>query len=104
MRIWFNHWFSTAYHLIGLMRESGPERFTFVGSSSNPYAVYQRACDEWFAEPELPKEEYVDFCLRSAKSIVLIFLSPGGGCLKSQKTRHGSGGSGYGCLRTRTRG
>ncbi len=64
MRIWFNHWFSTAYHLIGLMRESGPERFTFVGSSSNPYAVYQRACDEWFAEPELSKEEYVDFCLR----------------------------------------
>ena len=34
MRVWFNHWFSTAYHLIKLMGEGwpGPEKLTFVGS------------------------------------------------------------------------
>lgn len=63
MRIWFNHWFSTAYHLIGLMRQGTGEELTVVGSGSNSAAVYRQACDEWYGEKELPDEEYVNFCL-----------------------------------------
>ncbi|MGN1107466.1 MAG: ATP-grasp domain-containing protein [Huintestinicola sp.] len=60
MRIWFNHWFSTAYHIINLMKGEGD---VIIGSSSNPNSVVGLACDEWYTEPELPEEQYVSFCL-----------------------------------------
>lgn len=63
MRVWFNHWFSTAYHLIRMMRDGFGEPLTFVGSGSNAAAVYRQACDEWYPEQELPGPAYVDFCL-----------------------------------------
>lgn len=64
MRIWFNHWFSTAYHLINLIREGSPKKFYFVGSNKNDYAIYKRSCDEWHREPEkISADDYVDFCL-----------------------------------------
>lgn len=64
MKIWFNHWFSTAYHLIGLIRQGDPERFTFIGTNQNETAVYQKACDEWAQEPSPEDPEaYVQFCL-----------------------------------------
>ena len=64
MRIWFNHWFSTAYHLIGLMRRDAPEPLTVIGSNSSDKAVYRQVCDEWAGEEELPEEEYTAFRLR----------------------------------------
>ncbi|MGN1103195.1 MAG: hypothetical protein ACI4RG_13435, partial [Huintestinicola sp.] len=64
MRIWFNHWFSTAYHIINLMKGEGD---VIIGSSSNPNSVVGLACDEWYTEPELPGEEYVSFCLDFCK-------------------------------------
>ena len=64
MRIWFNHWFSTAYHLINLIKEEEPKKFTVIGSSQNPYAIYKQACDEWYIEEKgLSAEEYIDFCM-----------------------------------------
>ena len=67
MRIWFNHWFSTAYHLIRLMRGGGiynNGNLEFIGSSTNPLMAYLRACDEQYSEPEnLPEKDYVDWCL-----------------------------------------
>lgn len=64
MRIWFNHWFSTAYHLINLIKEGDPGTFSVVGSSTNRSAIYQRACEEWYEEPDgLTPDEYVSFCL-----------------------------------------
>ncbi len=69
MRIWFNQWFSTAYHLIELMRAGSPEKFTFVGSSTNPNALYRLVSDEWYTEPALPvSEEYVEYCLEFCKA------------------------------------
>jgi len=63
MRIWFNHWFSTAYHLINLIRDANPN-FYFIGTNKNDYAIYKIACDEWHREPEkISAEDYVDFCL-----------------------------------------
>ena len=67
MRIWFNHWFSTAYHLIDLMKRGFPEPLTVIGSGSNPLAVYRKLCDEWYEECDLPPEAYVEFCLRFCK-------------------------------------
>ena len=68
MRIWFNHWFSTSYHLINMMRAKEPERFTFIGSSKNPYAIYKQACSEFYTENHnVSEEEYVDFCLDFCK-------------------------------------
>lgn len=64
MRIWFNHWFSTAYHLINLIKLGDPEKFSFVGSGTNPLAVYLEACDEKYSEPnDISEKDYVDFCL-----------------------------------------
>ena len=63
MRIWFNHWFSTAYHLINLIRDGNPN-FKFVGSNKNDYAIYKIACDEWYREPEkISATDYVDWCI-----------------------------------------
>lgn len=63
MRIWFNHWFSTAYHLINMMRNTS-EKLYFIGSSTNPFAVYKEVCNEWYTEDaNLSGEEYIDFCL-----------------------------------------
>ena len=63
-RIWFNHWFSTAYHLIQLMRQGSAEALYVIGSSRNDYAIYRSACEEWYTEPEIQSDEaYVSFCL-----------------------------------------
>lgn len=62
MRVWFNHWFSTAYHLINLMRD-GKDLFV-IGSSTNPNTVYKQACDGWYVEDgSITAEEYPKFCL-----------------------------------------
>ncbi len=64
MRVWFNHWFSTVYHLINLMKESAPGRFYIIGSNEKRLSVYKNACDEWYQEPaDLDAEAYVQFCL-----------------------------------------
>ena len=61
-RVWLNHWFSTAYFIINLMREQNPD-FTFIGSNENAESPIKMACDEWYQEPVLKGKEYVDFCL-----------------------------------------
>ena len=64
MKIWFNHWFSTAYHLIQLMKNTNPDKFTFVGSSTNNYAIYKSVCDEWHIEPvDISETNYINFCI-----------------------------------------
>ncbi len=64
MRLWFNHWFSTVYHLINLIKEDNPNKFYIIGSNANYLSVYKSACDEWYQEPSnLSPKEYVDFCI-----------------------------------------
>lgn len=64
-KIWFNHWFSTAFHLINLMKSGNESDFIFIGTSTNSKAVYREVCDEWYDEPaDVFEEEYVDFCLK----------------------------------------
>lgn len=77
MRVWFNHWFSKAYHLIDLIKEGDPGRFTVIGSSTNGFAIYQRACDEWYAEPDgLGAEEYAAFCLEFCRNHHIDSFAP----------------------------
>ena len=76
MRIWFNHWFSTAYHLINLIRDANPD-FYFIGSNKNDYAVYKITCDEWHREPEkISDADYVDFCLEFCRAHAVDIFVP----------------------------
>lgn len=62
--IWFNHWFSTAYHIINLMRSGTKRELHVIGSNRNAEAVIQLACDEWYTEPSvMSDEEYLRYCL-----------------------------------------
>ncbi|MBO5103948.1 MAG: ATP-grasp domain-containing protein [Ruminococcus sp.] len=63
MNIWFNHWFSTAYHIINYMREAD-ENIRIIGTNSNADCVYRLVCDEWYKEPSDDNyiEKCIDFC------------------------------------------
>ena len=62
IRIWFNHWFSTAYSIIQLIKKDESD-FQIIGSNEREQAVYKKVCDEWHIEPVLKDEEYVSYCL-----------------------------------------
>jgi len=61
-RIWMNHWFSTAYNIIQLIRDAIPDA-EIIGSNEHPFSPIMTVCDEWYQEPVLKGEQYVSFCL-----------------------------------------
>lgn len=63
IKVWFNHWFSTSYRLIELMKEDAVRQIYVVGSNRQRESVIQKVCDEWYEEPDLDGEAYIDFCL-----------------------------------------
>ena len=66
--IWLNHWFSTAYNIINLIRQDPEIQFKVIGSNENEVSVLKAACDEWYSEPDkVSDSEYVDFCLDFCK-------------------------------------
>ena len=46
-RIWLNHWFSTAYNIIRLIRDSDPG-YTIIGTNENEESPIKAVCDEWY--------------------------------------------------------
>lgn len=64
VRVWFNHWFSTSYRLIELMKDNKEEPVYIIGSNQQVDSVIQKVCDEWYEEPALNDEEYIAFCLK----------------------------------------
>ena len=52
-RIWLNHWFSTAYFIINMMRENNPE-FQFIASNENQDSPIMKASDEWYQDITKP--------------------------------------------------
>ena len=62
IRIWFNHWFRTAYSLVELVKQHGG--VYVIGSHSQEFSPIRIVCDEWYTEEYLPEEEYVEYCLR----------------------------------------
>lgn len=63
IRVWFNHWFSTSYRLIELMKDDANEQIYVIGSNHQKDSVIQNVCDEWYEEPDLDGEEYIEFCV-----------------------------------------
>ena len=62
IRIWLNHWFSTARNIIELLKDNNTD-IKVIGSNENEYSVIKTVCDEWYCEPVLKDKQYVDFCL-----------------------------------------
>lgn len=67
IKVWFNHWFSTSYRLIELMKEDKEEKIYVIGSNSQIHSVIQNVCDEWYEEPDCKGQEYVEYCLAFCK-------------------------------------
>ncbi|MGC5775883.1 ATP-grasp domain-containing protein [Paenibacillus pabuli] len=63
-RIYFNRWFSVAYHYMNLIRnnEDGLQ-FEIYGTHSDPNNMALQGCDYAELEPKVKGKEYVDFCL-----------------------------------------
>lgn len=81
MRVWMNHWFSTALNIIDLIRQDNTDVY-IIGSNENEYSVIKNGCDEWYREPVLKDDEYVDFCLEFCKSHNIQFFLPRRGMVK----------------------
>ncbi len=67
IRVWFNHWFSTSYRLIELMKQDKEEQVYVIGSNRQINSVIQEVCDEWYEDPDIGGEEYVEYCLNFCK-------------------------------------
>lgn len=67
VRVWFNHWFSTSYRLIELMKQDENEQIYVIGSNKQVHSIIQEVCDEWYEEPDIGGEEYVEYCLKFCK-------------------------------------
>ena len=74
--VWFNHWFSTAYHIINLLKNDDDINFFVIGTNENENSVVREACDAWFTEPAgLSEKEYIDFCMDFCiKNMVDVFV------------------------------
>ena len=74
-RIWMNHWFSTAYNIVNLIRQENPG-CTIIGTNEREYATYRAVCDEWYTEPSLDSGSYVQFCLDFCKTHDIDIFMP----------------------------
>ena len=63
IKVWFNHWFSTVYRLIELIKEDEEEEIFVVGTNLQIDSVIQKVCDEWYEEPRISGEDYILYCL-----------------------------------------
>lgn len=74
MKIWFNHWFSTAYHFIDMLKEKG---YYVVATNERETCVYKENANEFYLEPVFEnKDEYLNWCLDFCKkhNIKIFFV------------------------------
>lgn len=65
-RIWFNHWFSQAYHFMKNLKQ---DNNNYLIATSERDTVYKVVVDEFYLEPIFEDEnEYVDWCLDFCKN------------------------------------
>lgn len=76
MRIWLNHWFSTAYYFIDMLKEDG---YYIIASNERDTCVYKMNANEFYLEPKFNKETYLDYCLKFCKehNIDVFFVKRG---------------------------
>lgn len=67
IRVWFNHWFSTSYGLIELMKQNKEEEVYVIASNKQIDSVIQKVCDEWYQDSLADGEEYLQYCLDFCK-------------------------------------
>jgi len=66
--IYFNRWFSTAYHYMNMIRDNPDgEKFAFYGSHPDPGHLSLQACDFAEKEPVLEGTDYVDYAVDFCK-------------------------------------
>lgn len=66
--IWFNRWFSVAYHYMNMIRDNpNNEKFIFYGTHPNPQHMSLQACDFSEQEPVLEGMAYIEYCLDFCK-------------------------------------
>ena len=80
-RVWMNHWFSTAYNIIELIKKDCGD-YMIIGSNENEYSIIKNVCDEWYIEPVLKDEEYVEFCLDFCRIHEIRYFLPRRGMLQ----------------------
>lgn len=69
--IWFNHWFSTAYHFINQVKQLND--VLVIGTNKRKECAYAEVCDEFYVEPDIVN--YVDWCIDFCKEHnVSVFL------------------------------
>ncbi|WP_341281469.1 ATP-grasp domain-containing protein [Paenibacillus sp. FSL H8-0537] len=63
-KVWFNRWFSVAYHYMNAIRNnSDGAAFELYGTHADPKHMSLQACDVVEVEPSVKGEAYVDFCI-----------------------------------------
>ena len=83
-RIWMNHWFSTAYNIVNLIKQDDPSFFV-IGSNEYFGSPIRKACDGWHQEPTLEDDAYVDYCLEFCKANRVDVFLPRRGMLDMSK-------------------
>ncbi len=76
VRVWFNHWFSTSYRLIELMKQDTEEQIYVIASNKQIDSVIQKVCDEWYQDSLSDGEEYIQYCLDFCKDHKIDVLVP----------------------------
>jgi hypothetical protein len=78
IKIWFNKSFSVTRNLLDLIR-LGDKGFhlQLLASHSVDTAMARLAADEWFVEPELSGQAYVDWCLQFCAQQGVTLFVPG---------------------------
>lgn len=72
MRVWLNHWFSTAYYFVESLKKSG---FYVMASNKRESCVYKTNADEFYIEPD-SDDDYVEYCLSFCKEHDVEILVP----------------------------
>lgn len=75
--VWFNHWFSTSYHIINLIKDDNDINIKILGTNSNGDSVIKKVCDYWETEPDnLSDEEYIKYCIEMCEKYSVDIFVP----------------------------
>lgn len=79
MRVWFNHWFSSAVNIIDLIKRDNPD-VVIIGSNERMLSPISTVCDEWYEEPYgsscKDSSIYAENCLEFAKKHNIDVIIP----------------------------
>lgn len=88
IRVWMNHWFSTAVNIADLLRKDYPG-IHLIGTNEHELSVIKNVCDEWYREPVLKDDEYAEFCLDFCREHEVQVFMPRRGmvCISEHRDR-----------------